>query len=200
VKYSKALLVVFSLLTWILACSPKHNPPIASNFTKQDSIMQQYLDYQDSLVFAWNTILHDDNIKIQNLNYILHELAVGKQLNNMVEESYKQRLTQLLNIRFTEKTFSNKDVVYEFDVAEEKLIQEISELAVQSKFYEQNRMLQNLTLQIEKANKLKPELRSAYNALAWQYNQFISSNKDLILKADPTANLELKSLFEIDNR
>ncbi|MCZ8328858.1 MAG: hypothetical protein O9302_12405 [Cyclobacteriaceae bacterium] len=180
-----------------LGCQPKNTPIVVTVFSRQDSVMQQYLDLQDSLVIAWNNMVHDDNMKIKNLRYILHELTTGKQVNTMVEQSFTARLNQLLNIRFTEKTFSNADIVFEYDKQEEKLIEEITSMAYSSRFYNQNRMLQNLCNTVLGAEKNKNELRSQYNTIAKQFNQFVEIQKDLILHADPSASIKPKSLFTL---
>jgi hypothetical protein len=103
------------IIVGLIACQPKSTPPVVTAFSRQDSVMQQFLDLQDSIVIAWNNIIHADNMKVKNLRYIIHELSTGKQLNTMVEESYTQRINQLLSIRFSEKTFQHVDLVYEYD-------------------------------------------------------------------------------------
>lgn len=167
------------------------------HFTQEDSLTDRYLVLQDSLLQAWNLMMNDDNQKIKAMKYLLHELAIGKQVEEPKLKMIEQRLDQLARIRFTQKTMVNPDVVEEYDFASNAIVTELIAITVAAPNYEQNITLQNLAEGISVADQRIAIYRTEYDAVAKQYNEFLLNNKSLIKSIDKNCSLEKKPLFDM---
>jgi len=189
-------LICISCIVALLSCQEKKAAVVETHFTKEDSLTDRYLLLQDSLLQAWNLMINDDNQKIKAMHFLLHELSVGKQITNEQEHVWKQRLEQLVRIRYTQKTMSNPDVVEEYDFASNSVITELSALATAAPNFSQNPTLQGLTEAVRVADQRVYIYREEYDAIARHYNSFLKHNKGLIQSIDESSSLVEKPLFD----
>lgn len=186
-----------SILFFLINCGEKKTTITETTFTKEDSLTERYLNLQDSVLNTWHQMIKDDNQKLKTMEYLLHELLIGKQVTEEVVTEFSERLTQLSRIRFTQKTMANLDVVEEYDFASDSFISELISLTTSSANYEENTTLQNLVSMIEEADQRVYNYRTEYDIAARKYNEFLDTNKEFIKTIDPNAQLEKKPLFDI---
>src|SRR5688572_6628349 len=97
----------------LLNCGDRNAARQQTTFTRLDSLTDCYLGLQDSMLQAWNIMIHDDNQKIKAMHNLLHELTVSAPAQQEQLDAYDQRLNQLIRLRYTQKTMANTDVVEE---------------------------------------------------------------------------------------
>jgi hypothetical protein len=186
---------VLCLLPLLLSCGEKrHSLPV---FTKTDSLTDTYLALKDSMLQSWNVMINDDNQKIEAMNDLLHELMVSGATSPELLKSFRERLEQLKNTRYTQKTMSNEDIVDEYDFASNALVSELITLTESQKQFAYNTTLQKLTDYIRISDQRVNRYREQYDQVTVQYNTFIEQNKNMLRDVDPDSFLEKKPLFQM---
>lgn len=193
-KFAAGSFLVISIIA-LLSCGEKKTETVETHFTKEDSLTECYLSLQDSMLHAWNLMMNDDNQKLKAMQYLLHELAIGRQAETNELQSLEQRLDQLSRIRFTQRTMANPDVIEEYDFASNSLVTELIALAKSAPNFEQNTTVQTLAEAIAMADQRILLYRAEYDEIVKGYNAFLGSNKDFIKSIDENNTLEKKPLF-----
>jgi hypothetical protein len=171
-------LLLLSLTGW--RCSRERGDGKTA-YTEEDFVTGNYLDYQDSLVHAWNMMMSDDNDKLSALQQLLVELHKVDPAENQNQLSrFENRLDQLHRIRYTQKSMSNNDVIEEYDFASTALVREILSEAELSTGYADNILLQHLVEQIRMAEERIENYRADYDDLVTHYNTFLEVNKTFL--------------------
>ena len=184
------------LLLFCIGCGDKPRPEEPPHFTRADSVMDTYLSLQDSMLWAWNVMMNDDNRKIRALQDLLHELTVGGEADPNLLKSYEERVNRLRNLRFTQKTMANPDIITEYDFATEALVRELISLAEAQKQFGYNPTLQKLVDAIRIADRKVTDYRASYDEIALRYNDFVSENREF-LKETNSDSLKQKPLFQV---
>jgi len=189
------ILFLCFLLFW--NCGDKANVAQETTFTKQDSLTERYLGLQDSLLKAWNMMIHDDNEKLTTMHNLLHELMVSNPLQREELHSFEERLNQLAASRYTQKTMENTDVIEEYDFASNSLVVELIAFAESQTEFSYNTTLQKLTDEIRMADQRVNNYREEYDAVVVAYNTFIEKNKGYLKEIDQSNSFEKKPLFQM---
>jgi hypothetical protein len=186
------------LIAWsVISCSQKKAHESKTTFTKTDSLMESYLNLQDTMLRAWNMMINDDNQKIKAMHNLLHELQIGGNFGAEQLNSLEYRLQQLKRIRYTHKTMENEDVVEEYDFASNSLVSELISLAEAHPAFSYNQILQNLVEEIRAADQRVALYRAEYDSAAWTYNQFLERYNEHLSDVEDHGKLEKKPLFKM---
>lgn len=169
----------------------------STTFTKQDSVTDTYLAYQDSMLQAWNIMINDDNQKIKSMHNLVHELMVSNPDHRDDFTMYEERLEQLLHIRYTQKSLANADVVEEYDFASNSLISELLSLAESQTEFTYNTTLQQLADEIRLADQRVNNYRNDYDGIVTAYNRFLEKNKNFLSEVDQDTAPDKKPLFQM---
>jgi len=168
-------ILLLSLTSWRCAREQREGK---TAYSPEDFITENYLNYQDSLVHAWNMMMSDDNDKLLALHQLLVELRkVDPAENQRPLLRFESRLDQLHRIRYTQKSMSNADVIEEYDFASTVLVREILSAAELSTGYADNITLQQLVDQVRMAEERVENYRADYDDLVTHYNAFLEVNK-----------------------
>ena len=165
-------------------------------FSQADFVTENYLDYQDSLVNAWNLMISDDNEKLSALHALLEELRSAEQSENQLLVSFDERLDQLHRIRYTQKSMANADVIEEYDFASTALVREILAAAEMSTEFADNARLPILVDQIRMADERIGNYRADYDDLVNHYNAFLDLNKAYLVQIN-LDSVKKKPRFEL---
>jgi len=179
-----------------MSCTEKQGSAPPANFTKADSVTETYLALEDSILEAWNLMINDDNQKIEAMHNLLHELMVSRAADQELLQSYESRLMRLKNLRFTQKSMANPDVITEYDFASNALVSELIALAESQKQFAYNTTLQKLVEIIRTSDERVYQYREAYDLITLRYNQFVNQNRDL-LKETNSDSVNSRPLFEV---
>lgn len=189
------ILVGCTLLVW--RCGDKESTVDETSFTKIDSLTDSYLSLQDSMLQSWNIMIHDDNQKITAMHSLLHELIVSSPDQREILASFEERLEQLVQMRYTQKTMANADVVEEYDFASNSLVTELIALTESQAQFNYNPTLQTLTDEIRTADQRVNIYREEYDAIVIAYNQFIEKNQADIKEIAANSSIEKRPLFQM---
>jgi hypothetical protein len=146
---------------------------------------------------AWNTMINDDNQKLESIHNLLHELMVATTIDRDLLHSLEVRLEQLKHSRYTQKTMGNPDIIAEYDFASSTLVSEIISLAEQQTQFAYNSTLQKLVENIRTADQRVSNYREEYDRIATAYNDFIESNKQFLTEINADTFMEKKPLFQM---
>src|ERR1700690_3326053 len=113
----------------LAACTGRNSVSEKGSFTRIDSLTENYLALQDSMLNTWNVILKDENKKINAMHELLRSLLHSQQYEKTQLIGLEQRLDQLEQIRFTQKTIGDAHAVEEYDFTSNSLIFELITLA-----------------------------------------------------------------------
>lgn len=185
-------------MVMMIACGEKKAPSQeATPFTKVDSLTDYYLALQDSMLQAWNMMTHDDNEKILAMHNLVHELMITNFTDKDVLTSYEERLDQLKNLRYTQKSMANPDVIEEYDFASNSLVSELISLAESRTEFTYNTTLQKLADDIRSADQRVASYREEYDIITLHYNQFLDQNSQFLKEIDPNQTFEKKPIFQM---
>jgi hypothetical protein len=193
--FSGVLISCFGIVMW--HCSEKQAASEETTFTKQDSVTDTYLAYQDSMLQAWNVMINDDNQKIKAMHNLLHELMVSNPDQRAEFAAFEERLEQLTHIRYTQKSMANADVVEEYDFASNSLVSELLSLAEGQTEFASNTTLQQLAEEIRMAEQRVNNYRNDYDGIVLAYNHFVEKNKNFLSEVDQNTAPEKKPLFQM---
>lgn len=169
----------------------------SETFTKADSVTDQYLAFQDSMLQSWNVMINDDNQKINSMHSLLHELMLISTDERDQITRYEEQLDQLTRLRYTQKSMGNADVVEEYDFASTTLVRELISVAETTPEFEKNSTLQKLVEDIRLADERVNNYRGDYDLIVMQYNDFLEENKSHLIEANRSDSLEKKYLFQM---
>jgi len=181
-----------------MGCGEKpRTQPDTTTFTHADSLTEHYLSLQDSMLRAWNIMIHDDNQKIKSMHNLLHELMVSNPEQRETLATYEERLNQLTRMRYTQKSLANNDVVEEYDFASNSIISELISLAESQTEFAYNTTIQKLVDEIRSADQRVNNYRTDYDSIVIMYNRFIDKNRNELKEIVQSSTLETKPMFQM---
>lgn len=195
-KHRLSGLLIACAFPFLLSCGEqKSSEP--TRFTKADSLTDTFLALQDTMLQTWNLMINDDNQKIEAMHHVVHELIVSGGTNRQLLALYEERLDRLKNLRYTQKSMINSDVVEEYDFATNSLVTELITMAETQRQFAYNPTLQKLVDNIRSADARTSQYREAYDNVTARYNQFLQENKDFLRDINSDSGLEAKPLFRM---
>lgn len=191
---TSVILLLMALSAW--RCGNQHEQHL-SELAEADFVTENFLAYQDSLLYAWNMMMSDDNQKLEALHNLLLELrTVDKATNQYTIARLEDRLAQLHRIRYTQKSMANPDVIDEYDFASTTLVREILSTVETSTSYPRDLRLQQLVDQVRLAEERIVNYRADYDDLVSHYNVFLDANKPNLFQVNEDS-LRKKHRFEL---
>lgn len=197
-NYHKGILLFFAACV-LWSCTEKKQPAEETSFTKADSLTDTYLALQDSMLWAWNMMINDDNLKIKAMHNLAHRLMVSGESDKDELMALEQRLEHLTNLRYSQKTMANEDIVAEYDFASQSLISELTSIAGSNIKLSNDTILQKLIDEIAIADQRVVTYREEYDSIAKDFNAFLDENKDYLKDIDHSCSLDKKPLFEMSD-
>jgi hypothetical protein len=195
-KYTIPGLIASCSIFAVFSCRDEHRSD-AVQFTKLDSVTEQYLNLKDSMLEVWNAMINDDNQKLKAMHNLLHELKVSDPSRQEQYKAYDERLEQLVQSRYTQKSMQNENVVEEYDFASNSLVSELIALAEGQKQFAYNSTMQKLVETIRTSDQRVDTYRIEYDRIASEYNNFIDRNRPMLKEIDQDTVLEKKPLFQM---
>jgi hypothetical protein len=175
------------------------NPDIQdTNFTKADSLTDLYLSLQDSMLQSWNIMINDDNQKIQAMHNLLHELMISAPDESDELNIYEEQLNHLTQLRYTQKSLGDEDLIEEYDFASNSLVAELISLTESQQEYAYNATLQKLVEDIRVADQRVSNYRQDYDDITMRYNKFLKINQSYLKEISLADSLEMKPIFQMD--
>ena len=170
--------LMWALIAIMTACDSKTSQH--TDFTKADSVTENYLALQDTMLQVWNTMIHDDNRKIKAMHHLLHELDVSNPEKKDDLKDFEERLNDLPDLRYDQRSMSDAEIVTEYDFASNSVVTELVALAESQPQFAYNTTLQKLVESIRAADQRVMNYRAEYDEIATRYNRFIERNKNYL--------------------
>jgi len=187
-------IVAYSMVA-LSSCEKK--PVTETEFTKADSLTETYLTLQDTLLEIWNTMIYDDNRKIEAMNLLLHEMSDGNPEIRNELDPLKERLENLKPMRYDQHSMQDPEVVTEYDFASNSLITELISLAESQKEFAHNTTLQKLVDSIRASDQRVNNYREEYDQVASRFNRFVERNKAFLQDIEDDSTLARRPLFQM---
>lgn len=181
----------------IIGCG-KNSDTDQPTFTKVDSLTDMYLSLQDSMLQSWNVMINDDNQKIETMHNLLHELMVTSPDESDALNIYEEQLDQMTELRYTQKSMGDEDLIEEYDFASNSLVIELIRLAESQKEFAYNTKLQKLVEDIRIADQRVSNYRQDYDDITMRYNQFLETNHLYLKDISQADSLEMRPLFQMN--
>src|SRR5688572_6562992 len=151
------------------ACSTSNSIQEHTRFSKADSLTDAYLVLSDSVLQSWNRIVGNEMDKSRTLQELIEDLDNAQLLTDELRESFAVRIDQLEKIRFTQETIGDWQIVQDYDLALQSLIDDIAKIS-KSPGPDANAMFKYL-----QENSFIN--RVSYDSLARTFNEFVQKNK-----------------------
>jgi hypothetical protein len=180
----------------LAACGEKKRVGEQTSFTKIDSLTENYLSLQDSLLQTWNAIVKDENRKINSMHEILRAFLTSRRYDKSRLIALEQRLDQLERIRFTQKTIANPHIIEEYDFESNSLMFEIISMAESDAAFQGNKLLQQWVDNIKIADQRIAIYRSDYDSVATAFNSFLDKYEPYLSELDQNLSKEKRPLFQ----
>jgi septal ring factor EnvC (AmiA/AmiB activator) len=193
--YFPEFCVAIACFAALVGCENKNTAH--TEFTKADSLTETYLALQDTMLQVWNTMIHDDNRKIKAMHHLLHELNVSRPEKREELEDYKERLDDLLEMRYDQQSMSDVELVSEYDFASNSLVSELIAVTESQKEFAYNTTLQNLVDSIRAADQRVNNYRQEYDDIALRFNRFVERNRNTLEEIEKDSTILKKPLFQM---
>lgn len=181
----------------LCSCGDDKQKDQSTHFTKVDTVTETYLELKEKMVESWNRMMHDDNQKLKAMRHIIHELKVSNPEEREDLKHYGERLENLANLRYTQKTMENTNVVEEYDFASNALVAELISMAEAEPEFAYNTTLQRLVETIRTSDQRVQSYREEYDRVASQYNKFMEEHKVAIREIEADSFVDKKPLFQM---
>ena len=196
-SYYKNSIIVLLLCITFASCTSSKKTEDENKFDRIDSLRSEFLIIQDSLVYAWNIMIKDDNEKIKSLDRLLDEVKYAGVPDTMIIAEYKEHLKKLKKSRYTYTSMANSQSIDEYDLTSNTLVNEIITYAQAHPDFERNPYMQELIDEIHSAESRILFFRLDYDDFAKKYNRFVADNQDIINDIDKDHNHDKLPLFEL---
>ncbi len=177
----------------LMGCGSSGNIQERTQFTRLDSLTDEYLVLQDSVLQSWNRVVKTETDRSRVLKALVQQLA--HSANSPTIESLQTQVAQLEKIRFTPKSISNPHVVDEYDEACKNLLEHIHQLSEKAGALAHSEDFMQQVQSAERASLKSFFQRARYDSLASSFNAFVESNWNELKEIERNAHLERKPLF-----
>ena len=188
-------LIMLTLLSFE-GCKTGSNKQKIAKFDRIDSLRATFLTIEDSLLHAWNVMIHDDDERISDLQRLLDEVKYTGEADGAMIVQYKESLEKLKNTRYTLMQLKSEQID-EYDFASQSLTNEIISFAAPFNKKGNNPYIDELTSDVRNRESKVLFYRVDYDDFAKLHNQFIEDHQDIIKQIDQENEHIRLTLFEI---
>lgn len=196
-RFPVIAVAVLTGLLLIASCSGNRKESVQTTFTSADSLTDRLLQLQDSMLFAWNTLVNDDTHKFRTIHDLLHKLMTTGYHDQQALISLEQRLNSLSNYALTQETIDDATLVEEYDFATSSLVTELISLVKSHESFDNDPMLRDKVQEIILIDQQVEANRRRYDAIVQEFNTFLEKHHDAVMDLGLGIPLKEKPLFEI---
>jgi hypothetical protein len=177
-----SLMGIAVVTAFACACSSSNSIHEHTSFSRADSLTDAYLVLSDSVLQSWNRIVGNEMDKTRTLQELIEDLDHANLLSDEVRESFQVRIEQLDKIRFTQENIEDEQVVEDYDLAVQSIIDDIARISntdtrAAFKYFQENSITN----------------RMSYDSLARTFNEFLKENRNALKEVGN--ELEAKPVF-----
>lgn len=186
-----------ALLIVLGSCTGNRNQQIETTFTAADSLTDQFLQLQDSMLYAWNRLVNDDTRKIRSMHELLHELMTDGGYDQGMLIALEHRLNTLTTLPITQESINNATLVEEYDFTTASLVTELVSLARSHDSFAEDAKLNEMVQDILLIDQRVEANRRYYDDITSDYNRFLENHAQLAAEIGLNTPLTKKPLFEM---
>lgn len=162
-----------------------------------DSLQTTYLALQDSVDAAWDTMIKDDDQKLDNADRLLQEISYTNIYDQEKYKKLKADVATLRTIRYTRQSMAQSDKIDQYDSAASQVLYNVTTYATAHPQYGKYPLMKELVDEIDDAQNRVLLMRVDYDFAAKDYNQFIEIHRKLMEEIDPGETVKKKPLFQL---
>jgi hypothetical protein len=132
------------------------------------------------------------------MHSLLHELMISSPEESDELNAYEEQLDQLTQLRYTQKSLGDEDLIEEYDFASNSLVAELISEAESRREFAYNPTLQKLVEDIRIAEQRVSNYRQDYDDITMRYNKFLKINHSYLKEMSQADSLEMKPIFQMD--
>ena len=190
----KKLLFVGIIIGVLYSCGDKKQ---SSEAGEADSLMIKYTALMDSVNANWAIMIADDDDKHVLMNRLLLEVSYT---NNYDKEKYRElstKLDQLKAMRYDQQSMRVSATIDAYDSATFDLSDQIFVFARSHARFDDTPMMSELIDDINAKNNYILMHRIHYDNWVKALNAFKANNREKLISADPSTEVESMPLFEL---
>lgn len=193
--FSVSCLSILVILA-ISSCSSSKHQAEETSFDRIDSLRSHLLTIEDSLLYAWNVMLHDDNERIGDLIRLVDELNYALALDSNLTQSLKTELKTIKKSRYylSKMTSDQIDIYDSVSFAMSGKI-----IGITYDFEELTRYpyMEELAQSVHNREAKILRYRVNYDNIAKEHNRFVEEHNNIIQQIDPEYKHTILPLFEL---
>lgn len=196
-RFPVIALALAALLVLGASCSGSRKESVQTTFTSADSLTDRLLQLQDSMLFAWNTLVNDDKHKFRSIHELLHKLMTTGYHDQQTLIALEQRLNGVSSASLNQQSINDATLVEEYDFATASLITELTALAKAHESFADDPTLRDKVQEIILVDQRVGSNRRHYDAIVEEYNRFLEKHYDAMVQLGLGIPLQEKPVFEI---
>jgi hypothetical protein len=169
----KKLILLPFLALLLTSCSEKKT----TSSGNVDSIQKIFTGLRDSTNKAWQIMIKSDDQKMADMKRLLLEISYCKKFNAMRQDSVSKAVDGLKSFRYDQFTMTSEQIDG-YDDQTNKVIFALKSHALATEELASHPLAEQLYNDIAKADNDVGPYRAMYDRWAFQYNDFIKTNKE----------------------
>jgi hypothetical protein len=196
-RFSLVAVALSAGLILAASCSGSRKESVQTTFTSADSLTDRLLQLQDSVLYAWNVLVSDDNRKFRTIHELLHRMMTLGYHDQETLIALEQRLNAVSSFSLTQESIDDPALVEEYDFATRSLVTELTTLARSHEAFADDPYLRDKVQEIILIDQQVGANRQRYDAIVQEYNRFLEKHRDAVADLELGIPLKEKPLFEI---
>lgn len=192
-----AVVALSALLIILGSCGGDRTERVETTFTTADSLTDQFLQFQDSMLYAWNRLVNDDTRKFRSMHELLHQLMANGHHDQGILIALEQRLNTLSVSSITQESIDDATWLEEYDFTTSALVTELISLARSHESFAKDSKLNEMVQDITLIDQRVEANRRYYDTMASGYNRFLEKHRQLAAEIGINTPLTKKPLFEM---
>jgi len=195
----KGSLFIFLAIVMVFSLSQcKNSRKTAANQQRElDSLVAVYQTINDSIDFAWNAMIEDDDDKHLFMKRLLLEVSYTNSYDKTRFNALNQQIDRLKAMRYDRGTMADSRRIDDYDSATSVVSAVVIDFALRHPGYDDSDLMKELVDDINDKNSMILIFRIHYDGFVKDREKFIKKNKKKLLKAFDQTEFESLPVFAL---
>ncbi len=162
-----------------------------------DSLVAVYHSINDSIDFAWNAMIEDDDDKHLFMKRLLLEVSYTNLYDKTRFDALNQQIDRLKEMRYDRETMADSKRIDDYDSATSIVSTAVIDYAVRHPGYDTSALMKELVDDINNKNGMILIYRIHYDGFVKDREKFIKKNRKNLLKALDQTDFENLPVFAL---
>lgn len=187
-----AILILFSLTK----CKNTRKTTINQQ-QELDSLVSMYHAINDSIDFAWDEMIRDDDEKVLFMKRLLLEVSYTNSYDKIRFDTLNKYIDHLKTMRYNRVSMVDSKLIDEYDSATSSVSAAVIDFAIRHPAYDNSHLMKELVNDIYDKNGMVLIYRIHYDGFVKDREHFIKKNRKKLLKALGQHDLEKLPVFAL---